>query len=364
MNGLFLDFDDKASIAEAVEEYASLCSLEEEWHKEDTNRQALAQLLEEGKGISKGATLDYLKSAYGAPGFRSPSSRRWYFATHPQPGKGTDKARGTSDRWASIIEAARDAVRVQPNMTGEELIVAVGNSVDPPLTPSEEERVTNLVMPGREKRLVEAPEKTPKEERTPETLELIEAEWSRIQQERKEKEEKAKPSKPIPVEHVKVPKETLTEVKIDDVPPFIQPGMPYLNASKTAAKSQREYVIDKCPELAGADYWRAFQQAVQMLRSGLADSDIKEVVENEYPCIEPDIVMKASKGYMKLGSKDSYVDGRLCAQKLVKEAKDMKAITATYMDLIWQGADRGFLKGFQADLPSNIIRLLSIRGGN
>jgi len=42
----------------------------------------------------------------------------------------------------------------------------------------------------------------------------------------------------------------------------------------------------------------------------------------------------------------------------------MKAITATYMDLIWQGADRGFLKGFQADLPSNIIRLLSIRGGN
>ena len=290
------------------------------------------------------------KEVEGSPGFVSPQQRRWYFGQQ-SPSSGEPKT-NTGNRWSDIIAAARESTRVQPSIQPEELVVAINNSVDPPLTPSEEERVRKLINPEREKRLVELPEKTPKSERTPEILELIESEWARIQQQRKEQEEKKVPSKAVPIEKVK--DKTTTEMGTGTdltIPAFGQPGL-YMTGSHI---SQKNYIHEQYPEIEDSDYWRAFQQTVQLLRSGVEFSRVKEVIDEEYPTVNVDTILKAAKGFLKKGSKDSYVDGRVYAEQFT----DPTEAAAAYADLLWQEADNAFLKGFVVDLPREAKRLIS-----
>ena len=289
--------------------------------------------------------IDY-KIITAAPGFKSPGQRRWYFANQGQE-TGTSKPK-TGNRWSDIIATAREATKLQPHITPEELVVAVSNTVDPPLTPSEEERIRKLVSPERSKRLVELPEKTEKDERTPETLELIESEWARIQQQNKEQEEKKLPNKAVPIEKVK---NTQAGTSVDlSLPAFGQPGL-YMTGSHI---SQDKYIHEQFPEIENADYWRAFQQAVQLLISQVEPSRVKEVIDEEYPTVEVDTVLKAAKGFLKKGSKDLFVEGRLYAEQFT----DPISVAAAYADLTWQEADEAFLRGFRTDLSNDAKRLI------
>ena len=116
--------------------------------------------------------------------FKSPRSRKWYFATQ-NPNEPGAPAGEKPNRWSDIIEAAREATRVQPGITSEELVGAVNNNLDVTLTPSEEDRVRKLVETGREKSFVGAPEHVPKKEMTPEITEILEQEWARIEEDKR-----------------------------------------------------------------------------------------------------------------------------------------------------------------------------------
>lgn len=277
--------------------------------------------------------------------FKSPRSRKWYFATQ-NPNEPGAPVGEKHNRWGDIIEAARDATRVQPGITGEELIGAVNNNLDVTLTPSEEDRVRKLVETGRQQSFVGAPEHVPKKERTPEILEILEQEWSRIEEEKKIKKERAKEkAKPAP-----------TSVDLN-VPAVGAPGM-YMFGGKNM-KDSKKYFLDEYPCIADADHWRAFQQAVQLLRSYVEDSDVKEEIAEEYPEVDVEEILKAAKGFAKEGSKDPYVIGREAAEQLASEAINKPVIVARYADMVWKQVNPIYLKGFKDGLPNDILRLVN-----
>ena len=265
-------------------------------------------------------------------GFSSPSQRKWYFSQQNKPATGTNPQK--PDRWSEIVAAAREAIKSQPKTTPDELIVAVSNSIDTPLTPSEEERVRKLINPEKQDKTI-SPEQYPVSERTPEIYELLEQEWSKIQEKKQDKKqeevEKQLPNKSIPLNKLD---NMGTSVDLG-VAPFAQPGL-YMMGSKKID------FLEKYPELEEADYFRAFQQAFQLLRSDVEDSHVKEIIEEEYPVIDVDIVMKAAKGFLKEGSR--YVEGREYGYELKEE--DKESLATIYADMVWKEVPMDFLQGF------------------
>ena len=84
MRGLILDFAGEATVEAAVHEYMALHELDDVWFSLPGSHRNLAGLIELGKGIPLEETLQYLAEVYGAPQFKSPAQRRWFFATHPE----------------------------------------------------------------------------------------------------------------------------------------------------------------------------------------------------------------------------------------------------------------------------------------
>jgi hypothetical protein len=280
------------------------------------------------------------------PGFSSPSQRKWYFSQQNKPATGTNTPK--PDRWSEIVAAAREAIKSQPKTSPDELIVAVSNSIDTPLTPSEEERVRKLINPEKQNKTI-LPEQFPVSERTPEIYELLEQEWGKIQDKKRDKKEeeveKQLPNKSIPLNKLD---NMGTSVDLG-VAPFAQPGL-YMMGSKKID------FLEKYPELEEADYFRAFQQAAQLLRSDVEDAHVKEIIEEEYPVIDVDIVMKAAKGFLKEGSKDPYVLGREYGRELKEE--DKETLASVYADMIWKEVPMDFLEGFTSDLTKEAKRYL------
>jgi hypothetical protein len=280
------------------------------------------------------------------PGFSSPNQRKWYFSQQNKPATGTNPQK--SDRWSEIVAAAREAIKSQPKTSPDELIVAVSNSIDTPLTPSEEERVRKLINPEKQNKTI-LPEQFPVSERTPEIYELLEQEWGKIQDKKRDKKEeeveKQLPNKSIPLNKLD---NMGTSVDLG-VAPFAQPGL-YMMGSKKID------FLEKYPELEEADYFRAFQQAAQLLRSDVEDAHVKEIIEEEYPVIDVDIVMKAAKGFLKEGSKDPYVLGREYGRELKEE--DKETLASVYADMIWKEVPMDFLEGFTSDLTKEAKRYL------
>lgn len=355
MKGMILDFTGGATVEAAVYEYMTLHKLSDERLSLPGSQRKLAELIESGKGIPREETLQYLVEVYGAPQFKSPAQRRWFFATHPEgtPGGKEDKGKepggakekGKGDRWSEIMQAARDSVKSQPKMTGDELIIAINGAVEPDLTESEENRVRELVSPERTKKLVGPPERTPREERTPEIEELIGQEWARIQEERKvekeKKEERQAPEKGPQNRPKSSPGKGM-------VPPFVQPGIPHRGAEKEGYLSQKDFFCKKYCDIADAVHWRAFVQAVTLVRSGIEDSCIKETIENEYPRVDVDMVLKAAKDFIKQGEKDPYISGGTLAMRLIRQGSSNKFISTVYQNLRRGGIGQEYLKGFRA----------------
>ena len=280
--------------------------------------------------------------------FSSPSQRKFYFANQESSDGAGEKKK--EDRWSTIIEAAKDAIRTQSEITGEELIGAVNNALDVTLTPSEEERIRKLVSPERNKRVVSLPEDVSKEEKTPEILELIDQEWARIQEEKRKEKEK-KQEQPLP--------KRSTPPQKGLIPPFIQPGIPGRGANYMD-KSQKEYFIEEFPEIADADHWRAFQETLQLVRSGIEDSIVKDTIAEEYPEVDQDEILKAAKGFMKKGEKDPYVDGRLYVESMIREDDSNESLVAKYVNLSWQELPKFYLKGFKDGMPIAAQRLIKV----
>jgi hypothetical protein len=69
---------------------------------------------------------------------------------------------------------------------------------------------------------------------------------------------------------------------------------------------------------------------------------VKEIIEEEYPVIDVDIVMKAAKGFLKEGSR--YVEGREYGYELKEE--DKESLAAIYADMVWKEVPMDFLQGF------------------
>jgi len=344
MRGMFLNFTGDATIDEAVEEYTLLHALEDDWIDYTEVRDRMAELIEQGKGLPRETVLARLTEVHGAPQFKSPAQRRWYFAT--QKGDEGKVPESKGKRWQEILQQAKDALAAQPDITGPELVGLV--DMDPPLSPSEQERVEKLVSPERARRLVRAPEAVPKEERTPETEELVTERWPKREREREEKKEK---------ELVPKPKKRTkrTQLGPSQIPFVSQPGMPYVGAEKAP---QKAYFLDKCPEIADGDNWRAFQQAVQLVRSDVEDGDVKATLCAEYPEVDPQEILQAAKGYLRQAKKDPYVDGRVYADSLVRQGMSVAALAAEYSSLQWQEVDPRFIQGFQGGLPFDVLRVI------
>jgi len=347
MRGLILDFAGGATVEAAVHEYMALHELDDVWFSLPGSHRKLAGLIELGKGIPLEETLQYLAEVYGAPQFKSPAQRRWFFATHPEgePGGKEEKGKGKGDRWPEIMQAARGAVKDQPTMTGDELIIVINGVVEPDLTESEADRVRELVSPARTKRLVGPPERTPREERTPEIEELIDREWSRIQEERREEKEKKK-ERPQPQKGPQNrPKSSPGKGMI---PPFLAPGIPYRGAAdKDKYLSKKDFFCKKYCDMADAAHWRAFVQAVPLLRGGHEDSCIREILEAEYPGVDIDMVLKAAKDFVKSGSKDPYISGGTLAMRFIKQGSSRGWISSVYRNLQRGGVGSEYLKGFR-----------------
>jgi hypothetical protein len=304
----------------------------------------LAELLESGKGIPKEETLKYLAETYGASPFKSPAQRRWFFATQPQKDKAPGKGKGSGDRWKEVMQAARDAVKGQPQMTGVELILAINGIVDPDLTESEEGRVRELVSPERGKKLVSPPEKTPGEERTPEIMELIEQEWSRIQEESQTGKEKKRERTPEKGPQNRPPYSPGKNM----VPPFGPVSMQHVGAGKQSYLSKKDFFCKKYCDIADAAHWRAFIQTVVLVRGGEEDSGIKETIESEYPNVDVDMVLKAAKDFIKGGARDPYIGGGTLAMRLLRQGSATKFVASTYQNLRKGGVDQGYLDGFRS----------------
>jgi len=351
MKGMFLNFAGEATIEAAVTEYVLTHKPEGSWVLYEEARNQLAQLIEAGKGIQSESTLEYLTQIYGAPQFKSPAQRRWFFATHPgaAPGKPAEEGKPTGDRWPEIMQAARDAVRVQPEITGEELISAINSAIEPDLTEAEGGRVRELVSPERRKRLVAPPERVPKEERTPEIVELIEQEWSRIEKERektKERKEEMEPAKGPGRKPQRSPGKGM-------VPPFVQPGIPYVGAAKAGHMSARDYFYCQHSDIADADHWRAFLQATTLIRSEVKDKEIRCTIESEYPEVDSDEVLKAAKGFVKKGFKDPYVEGRALATRFIRQGSSSEFIASVYHTMERGKVNPLYLSGFRSSIGSN-----------
>lgn len=346
MRGMILDFAGGATVEAAVYEYMALRKLDDEWFSLPGSHCELAGLIESGKGIPQEETLQYLAEVYGAPQFKSPAQRRWFFATHPEGEPGGAKEKSKGDRWPEIMQAARDSVKGQPEMTGDELIIAVNGVVEPDLSDSEEDRVRELVSPERAKKLVGPPERTPREERTPEIEELIEHEWARIQQEMKEQKEKKEERQQPPKGPQNRPKSSPGKGM---VPPFLAPGIPHRGAAdKDGYLSKKDFFCKKYCDMADAAHWRAFVQAVTLVRGGHDDSCVKEIIEGEYPRVNIDMVLKAAKDFIKRGSGDPYISGGTLAMRLVKQGSAIKFISNVYHNLQRGGVGQEYLEGFRA----------------
>lgn len=350
MRGMFLEFEDTHSsvIAHALEELTIQQQLEDDWIDFEEVRERVAEILSDTRGIPTAYVLAHLEQVCGAPAFKSPAQRKWYFATQQRGDAEGGPVESKGHRWQDVLQQAKDAIALQPEITGPELAGMI--DVSPPLTPKEEERVQKLVSPERLKRLVKSPRAVPIEERTPETEELVTEEWPDIQREKEEKKEKEllrskrKRNKPMQ-----------TKLGPSQIPPFSPPGMPYVGASKG---TQKQYFLDKCPKIADGDNWRAFQHAVRLSRSGVDDGDVKVTLCDEYPEVDPQEILQAAKGYIKEGSKDPYVHGRTQVQELVREGSVVPALAAEYSNLQWQDVDPRFLQGFREGLPFEALRLI------
>lgn len=345
MRGMLLDFAGEATIEAAATEYVLTHRPGGDWVLYVEARDQLAQLIEAGKGIPRESTLEYLTQVYGAPQFKSPAQRRWFFATHPEtaPKKPAGEGKPTGDRWQEIIQAARNAVRVQPEITGTELISAINGSIEPDLTGQEETRVQELVSPERQKQLVAPPERVPKEERTPEIVELIEQEWSRIEKERGEAKERKKEMEPAKGPGRKPQRSPGKEM----VPPFVQPGIPYRGAAKKGYMSARDYFYCQYSDIADASHWRAFLQATTLIRSEAEDKEIRCTLESEYPDVEVEEVLKAAKGFVKKGFKDPYVEGRALALRFIRQGSSSEFITSVYRNMERGKVNPLYLSGFR-----------------
>lgn len=345
MRGIGLDFAGGATVEAAVHEYTAMYRLADEWFSVLESRLKFAGQIEDGKGIPREETLQYLEEVYGASQFKSPAQRKWFFATHNDGKPSGKEDKGKGDRWQEIMQASRDAVKGQPQMTGNELISAVNGIVEPDLTDAEEERVHNLVSPEREKKLVGPPEKTPREERTPEIEELIEQEWVRIQEER-EREKEKKESRPPPKGPQNRPPSSPGKGMVT---PFPAPGIPHRGAAdKDGYLSKKDFFCKKYCDMADAAHWRAFVQAVTLVRSGQDDPRIKEIIGDEYPNVDIDLVLKAAKDFVKRGAKDPYIGGGTLAIRLVKQGSSNKFISTIYQNMQRGGVDQGYLEGFRA----------------
>lgn len=348
MRGMFLEFADSTVIAHALEEFTLQQQLKDDWIDFEEVREHVAVIISNTKGIPKEYVLAHLDQVCGAPSFKSPAQRKWFFANQQRGSEEGGPVESKGHRWQDVLQQAKDAVASQPEITGPELSGVI--DVSPPLTPKEEERVQKLVSPERTKKLVKSPRAIPIEKRTPKTEELITEEWPAIQKEKEEKQERellrAKPKRDKP---------TQTKLGPSRIAPFSPPGTPYLSASKG---TQKQYFLDKCPEIADGDNWRAFQQAIQLSRSGVDDGDVKVTLCNEYPEVDPQEILQAAKGYIKEGSKDPYVHGRIHIQELLRKGSVVSALAAEYSDLQWQDANSRFLKGFQKGLPFEALRLI------
>jgi len=337
MKGMMLNFASTATIVEAMDEYALSWQLEDDWVTFEDVRDHMADMIELAKGIPKEAVKEYLTRVYGAPQFKSPAQRRWYFAT--QKDRGTARpAEPKGARWKKIMEQAKEYLKNMPKATGEELVGAI--DIDPSLTSSEEKRVRELVSPERRKKLVKPPKAVPKEEVTPETEELKRELWPEEQEEKERRPPRKRPS-PGP----------------SNISPLAQPGMPYVGASKYVP--QKQYFLSKCPDIADGDHWRAFQQAVTLTRSGVEDGEVKEIIGEEYPEVTPEEILKAAKGYIREGSKDPYVDGRLQAQVLMRRGSSPQALAVEYSEMQWREFDPRFIKGFREGLPEEAVILIN-----
>ena len=302
MKGMILVFGSESTVKAAAEEYSS--EFDSGWHECADEFQRMAELISASKGIPKDETYAFLTRLYGAPQFRSPAQRRWWFATHPRGELEEPESKGSSskDRWADIMGAARSSLRGQPHLTGDELTTIINTIVEPDLTESEAERVRRLVSPERKQRLVAPPEKIPLELRTPETEELIERERPRIEEEReREKERRKERSRPP----VKVKKPTGVDLAI---PPLAQPGIPAMGAAKRGYANGRDFFLCHFPD-ASADQWRAFAQAMVLMRSGVDIKDVSKVLSDEYPEVCADEILKAAKDFVKSGRYDPYIRG-------------------------------------------------------
>jgi len=201
----------------------------------------------------------------------------------------------TPDRWLLITGVVERLTSDQPSIPIQKLIEAIDKRVHPPLTQTEKGRIYKL--------------------------------YNKFQaSERQEK----------------VMDETNQGLS---VPLFAQPGLYMFGSS----------LLQKYPELRGADYWRAFQQALQLLRSNVDEDRILEVIESEYPTVDNSLVMKAAKSFLREGS--MYIEGRLYGETFKDDT--IPKIAAIYSDLIWQGASEEFVFGFKDGLPRKASLFIS-----
>jgi len=274
--------------------------------------------------------------------FQSPQQRKWFFATH-SGAPGTGAGEGLS-RWSAIVAAAREAVKGRPNMGQNEIVGAINDLLSVTLTPNEEKRLQNM-LEKRIKKLTPSPEDVPVGERTPEIYEALEQEWTELQRKEEEKKEREKEMTPPPPAP---PPPTSVDLK---VPTVGTPGM-YMSTG-IKKKDQKKYFLEKYPQIADADHWRAFLVALQLARSYVDDNEIKEEIAGEYPQVDTAQILSAVKGFLRGGSKDPYVLGRSAAEKICR--RDRREVLATYADIEWHG-DIQYLKGFRDGLPQDILQ--------
>ena len=324
MKGMLLDFAGSSNIEEAVTEYEILHSLTAKWHSKASARTAMARLVEVGKGIPAELTLDYLTDKHGA----APWSLEKLEKEPKEPKLSKEPKEPKEDRWPEIREKAKDLVKSQPDMVGDELTNALDSSMDTDLSELETDRAKELVSPERRKKLVGPPERTPKDERTPETSEIIDQKWPEIQEKRILEKEKKKERTP--------------------------PGKALFGpqAVKKSYADPQSFLAEEYPELAGGDGFRAFLEAAALLRSGCDDRCVADTVDAEYAGIDANTVLSAAKAFIKGGKSDPYINGGILARKLVKQAATKERVKTVLSHLLAAQMNEHYIDGFHAVITS------------
>ncbi len=339
MRGLLLSFAGSVNIAEAVAEYEIAHQPPNGWRLNEAARNQVARSIEIGKGIPSETTLEYLTEAYGnvivhADGLdleKDPFDVK-------EPKEPKPKKQKKEDRWPEITDKAKDLVRNQPKMLGDELASALSGDLDEDLSQIEKEKVEKLVAPDRGKKLVGPVERIPKDERTPEIDELIDQEWSRIQEDQeKEKEKKLERTDPEKALYPKKPRRTPGSGMVPSIGP---------QAAKKSYADPESFLCEEYSELADGDGFRAFLEALALLRGGNEDCCIKDTIGAEYAGIDADTVLSAAKAFIKGGKSDPYINGGTLARKLVKQVATQERVKTVLSHLIMAQMDESYINGF------------------